>query len=341
MWRRGGRLPGRRNGQNQLGVRFTANGEDMASGPVSDRDDTLETSSFISEAEVARRLTVPLASEAVRGSFDRLAAGLVREQPRVLLQRDGGYFAALAGLDEQLGIAAVKTYSMIDGALEGMTISVHSLADGRLRAIVEADLLTKLRTAAASGVAATALARAGATSVGIIGCGRQAPFQLEAIRYAVPGIEKAVAWTRRPDQLTEFCERTGAAPAGGAEEAAGCDIVVTATTSPVPVIAGEWLRPGVLVIAIGGDHTGDRELDDRVIDRAGLLVCDSRETSRHEAADFWEPARRGLLEWDDVLELQEVTSGLRPGRSSDDQIVVFKSNGMGAWDLAAVAAVLD
>jgi alanine dehydrogenase len=293
---------------------------------------------FISEQDVADRLAMPATVAAVRQSFLRLADGLVHQAPRVQLMVSAGYFAAVCGADEGLGLATVKSYMVIDGQLRGFVITVSCLRDGEVKAVIEADLLTKIRTGAASGVAAAALARAGSETVGIIGCGGQAPFQLEAVRHVLPHLS-AFAWCRRADQLASFCERTGAVPAESPREAASCDIVVTATTSPSPVVAGEWLREGALVIAIGGDYD-DRELDDETIRRSALITCDSITTSREEAADIWEPASRKLISWGDVVELQDIVAGRHPGRTSNDDIILFKSNGLGAWDVAAAAVLL-
>lgn len=293
-----------------------------------------------SEDDVAAQLTMPAALRAVRDSFERVADGHVHEEPRIRLHTPGGYFAAICAIDEQLALSSVKSYTVVDGELRGFVISLSSIADGSPQAVIEADHLTKMRTGAASGVAAASLARTGATTVGIIGCGRQAPFQLDAVRQALPQLTHALAWCRSRRSLEAFCAKTGASPASSAEEAVRCDIVLAATTSPTPVVNGAWLRPGALVIAIGGDHHGDRELDDDAIRRAALVVCDSIATSRVEAADIWAPVESGILAWDAVIELQDIMACKHPGRRSADDIVLFKSNGLAAWDLAVAGALV-
>jgi ornithine cyclodeaminase/alanine dehydrogenase-like protein (mu-crystallin family) len=239
-----------------------------------------------------------------------------------------------------LALSAVKSYTVIDGELRGFIITLSSITDGSPQAVIEADLLTKMRTGAASGVAAASLARTGATTVGIIGCGRQAPFQLDAVRRSPPHLTHALAWCRNPQSLEAFCAHTGARPASSAEEVAECDVVLASTTSPNPVINGAWLRPGALVIALGGDGHGDRELDDEAIRRATLVTCDSIDASRTDAADIWAPVESGILSWDAVIELQDVITGRHAGRASDDDIVFFKSNGLAAWDVATAAALI-
>src|SRR5205823_449529 len=147
-------------------------------------------------------------------------------------------------------------------------------------------------------------------------------------------------YCRSPDRLRAFCERVGAEPAESHREAGAQDVVVTATTSKDPVLRGEWLRPGALVCAIGANDPSARELDNVVLERASFVCCDSREQSRRESGDLIDPVEQGVLDWLEVHELQEVVVGETSGRTSDDDIVLFKSNGIAAWDLAIGAVAV-
>jgi len=207
--------------------------------------------------------------------------------------------------------------------------------------VIEADKLGQLRTGAASGVAAKFLAREGATSLGVIGCGWQARTQVACIREALPGIERVVAYCRSEDKLKKFCKEVGAEPGETNRDAAQQDVVVTATTSKDPVLRGEWLREGALVCAIGANDPRRRELDNVVLERAAFVCCDSVEQSRHESGDLIEPVEAGVLDWLEVHELQEVIAGELPGRQADDDVVLFKSNGLAAWDVAIGAVALE
>jgi ornithine cyclodeaminase/alanine dehydrogenase-like protein (mu-crystallin family) len=190
-------------------------------------------------------------------------------------------------------------------------------------------------------VAAKHLARSGATTLGVIGCGWQAESQVACIRAAVPSIERVVAYCRTPERLTRFCAQTGAEPAESPADAAAQDVVVTVTTSRDPVLRGDWLRAGALVCAVGANDAGARELDNVVLERAAFVCCDSLEQARIESGDLIEPVERGVLDWLEVHELHEVVGGIVAGRQADDDVVVFKSNGLAAWDVAAGAAVLE
>ena len=116
---------------------------------------------------------------------------------------------------------------------------------------------------------------------------------------------------------------------------------MTVTNSREPVLRGEWLRDGALVCAVGANRPGARELDDAVLERAAFICCDSREQARLESADLIGPVDSGLLDWLDVHELQEVVAGEVPGRRTDADVVVFKSNGLAAWDVAVAVAALE
>lgn len=292
------------------------------------------------EHDVAAGVPMAAALDAVERSFLRLAAGQIHHGARVQVPAPRGYFASLSASDEGLGLAGVKSYSAVDRALSGFSLTVNAIDDGRVRGVIAADTLTKIRTGAASGVAARVLAKPDARTVGIIGCGRQAPFQLEAIRCALPQTQ-AFVWCRDPVKLRRFCSQTGAEPARSAADVAACDVVIAATTSATPVVEGRWLRDGALVIAIGGGGHGDRELDDEVLTRAALVTCDALAASRAEAADIWAPADAGLIAWDAVVELGDVLTGAHAGRARDEDVIVFKSNGLGGWDLAVAALLLQ
>jgi ornithine cyclodeaminase/alanine dehydrogenase len=118
-------------------------------------------------------------------------------------------------------------------------------------------------------------------------------------------------------------------------------VVVTATTSRDPVLRGEWLRAGALVCAVGANDGRKRELDNVVLERAAFVCCDSVDDAKLESADLIEPVGSGVLDWLEVHELQEVVAGEVAGRQSDEDVVVFKSNGLAAWDVAVAAAAVE
>ena len=295
---------------------------------------------YLTEQDVEAMLTPADAVDAIEGCFQRMAAGVVHIAPRRRLELEEGRLADMAASDLELGYAGVKAYA---GFHEGAAFVVALFAADRpeLIAVIEADHLGRLRTGAASAVAAKHLAREGAASLGVLGCGSQAETQVSCIRAALPEIERVVAYCRTERNLAEFCKRVGAEPAESHREAAGQDVVVTITTSRDPVVRGEWLRPGTLVCAAGANNGTSRELDNVVLERASFVCCDWLPQARTESADLIEPVETGVLDWLEVHELHEVVAGELPGRQSPADIVVFKSNGIAAWDVAAAAAVVE
>ncbi|HEX4678824.1 MAG TPA: hypothetical protein VH210_06435 [Gaiellaceae bacterium] len=294
---------------------------------------------YVTEAEVAKVLTPADARSAVHASLERLARGVVDNPSRVRAELPGGVFAVMPCVDHELGYAGLKTYAWLPGGTPFLVV-LFSIERAELAAIVEADTLGQRRTAAASAVAAQLLARPEATSLGVIGYGRQAASHVVALRDALPSLERVLVFGPNAERLADFCKEHGCEAAEDYREAGGCDVVVTATTSKDPVLRGEWLRDGALVLAIGANDPAARELDNVVLERATFVCTDSRGQAQEEAGDLIGPVVGGVLDWLEVYELQDVVIGELPGRGSDDDIVLFKSNGLAAWDLAAAARVV-
>ncbi|HJV30407.1 MAG TPA: ornithine cyclodeaminase family protein [Gaiellaceae bacterium] len=295
---------------------------------------------YLSEAEVAELLSPREALDAIEACFIRLARRVIENRPRMRIPVEEGVFAYMAAADRELGLAGLKTYAWLPGGTPFVVVLID-LAVAELAAVIEADKLGQLRTGAASGVAAKFLAKSDARTLGVIGCGWQAESQVACIREAVPTIERVVAYCRSEKRLEDFCKRVRAEPGESHRDAGEHDVVVTVTTSKDPVLRGEWLQPGALVCAVGANDPGARELDNAVLERATFVCCDSREQAKLESGDLIEPVAQGLLDWLEVHELQDVVAGEVRGRESDEDIVVFKSNGIAAWDVAAGSAVLE
>ncbi|HEV7639832.1 MAG TPA: hypothetical protein VGO39_03055 [Gaiellaceae bacterium] len=295
---------------------------------------------YVTEGEVSALLTPADARSAVHASFGRLARGVVDNPSRLRAELPDGVFAVMPCVDRELGYAGLKTYAWLPGGTPFLVV-LFSIARAELAAIVEADTLGQRRTAAASAVAAQLLARPEATTLGVIGYGRQAAAHVVALRDALPSLERVLVFGPNAERLAAFCSEHGCEAAEDYREAGGCDVVVTATTSKDPVLRGEWLPDGALVLAIGANDPASRELDNVVLERATFVCTDSRAQARAEAGDLIGPVGGGVLDWLEVHELQDVVTGELRGRESDGDIAVFKSNGLAAWDLAAAARVVE
>jgi ornithine cyclodeaminase/alanine dehydrogenase-like protein (mu-crystallin family) len=212
---------------------------------------------------------------------------------------------------------------------------------GEPLALVNASAVTKVRTAAVSAVATGLLARPGAAEVAIIGTGVQGRAHAHALAATRPvsgirltGRDQARAREVAAELTAEL--RVPVTAVGSAAEAVkGADIVVTATSSPQPVLRREWLAAGTHVNAVGACLPQAREIDTATMAEAALFA-DSRESVRNEAGDYLLAAQEGA---DNPVraELGELLTGAAPGRSGDDEITLFESLGLAAEDLAAAS----
>jgi alanine dehydrogenase len=295
---------------------------------------------YLTENDVTELIGPADAVEAIEECFRRMARGSVEIAPRRRLRLEEGSLADMAASDLELGLAGGKLYAA-GGGQATFVVCLFDAETTELVAVLEADQLGRLRTGAASGVAARYLARGDARTLGVIGCGHQAETQVACVRAAVPSLERVVGYCRTPERLAAFCERVGAEPADSHNEAGAQDIVVTITSSRDPVLRGEWLVPGALVVGAGANVPSRRELDNAVLQRARFVCCDLREQARLESGDLIEPVEAGVLDWLEVHELHEVVAGEIAGRQAADDIVVFKSNGLAAWDVAIAAVAVE
>jgi ornithine cyclodeaminase/alanine dehydrogenase-like protein (mu-crystallin family) len=299
----------------------------------------------INEAEVRQVLDMPRALRAVEEILRKQATEEVVVHPRRRFELShGGFFHYMAAADYSAGFVAMKQYTYVRGRLQFL-VPLYEMATGDLLAVIEADYMGQLRTGAASGVATKYLARENSRIAAIIGTGGQARTQLEAVA-AVRKLESARVYGRDAARREKFCDEMSAklritvTPSGSSGEAVrGADIVCTATTSSQPVIFGADLTPAVHINAIGANHAHKRELDDEAVACADLIVVDSVEQSRQEAGDLIIPFKGDEICWTGVKKLCDVVAGKVSGRTSNDEVTLFKSNGIASWDLAVAMKV--
>lgn len=218
---------------------------------------------------------------------------------------------------------------------------------GRVRSIADAGSITEIRTGAASAVATDALARREAERLAVFGCGAQAVSHIRAIS-RVRALKEVLVWGRNSRAAAAFAERMAAecglsvrAVADGAEAAEGADIICTVTGSPTPILKGEWVRPGTHVNLVGSSYAGPTEADSELIIRSRYIV-DSRASALAAAAEFLIAKEAGLIGEDHIAgEIGEVLLGRVPGRTSAEQITVYKSLGHVVQDLASVRYICE
>ncbi len=221
-----------------------------------------------------------------------------------------------------------------------------STETGEPLALLDAPTLTVWRTAAASALAARYLARPDASRLLMVGAGALAPYLVRA-HASVRPIREVMLWNRSRDKaeaLVRELQDAGfaAAVADDLETAAGsADVISTATISTTPVIHGAWLKPGCHVDCVGAFRPDMRETDDEVVRRARIWV-DTMAGGLHEAGDIMIPLKAGVIRESDIVgDLFGLARGTAPGRSSADEITMFKSVGASIEDLIAAIAVYE
>lgn len=208
---------------------------------------------------------------------------------------------------------------------------------GRLSALMAANAITTMRTAAGGAVAARHLARKDAKCVAVLGAGDQAHAQLEAL-LTVELVKEVRVWARRSDRAQAYADfwvnkELRARAYASIQECVECaDIVVTTTPSRTPLVESSWIVSGTHINAIGSDAPGKQELQAELVARA-VLIADKRVQSLR-IGEMQEPIARGLVSDTHVrAELGEVCAGLKPGRKTEDEITIFDSSGVSFQDL--------
>ena len=227
------------------------------------------------------------------------------------------------------------------------TVLLQNSDTGQVICIMDGGYLTAVRTGAASGLATRYLAREDENQVAaIFGAGIQAEMQLWAVCEARK-ISSALVYDILPDAANKFADAMGSKldiPVEAAENPEAlleADIICAATTSPNPVFDGSTVKAGTHINGIGSHTPGARELDSTIIKRS-LLIADSREACLNEAGDIMIPISEGVITADHIhAELGEIVAGIKEGRTSAEQITLFKANGLAIQDAATAKLVYD
>ncbi len=293
---------------------------------------------YLTEADIQKLLTMPLALEAMEQAHRALAEQRAIDIPRARIHLPTGTQHVLQAAAPELGYIGFKYYYTRP---TGKSFYVHLMntETAKLEAIIEAVWMSMVRTGAASGVATNQLAVKDASVLGQIGAGYQGTSQLEAV-CQVRKIKTVKVFARNRDKLVAFCnkmsETTGAEvrPAESAEAAVrGSHVVNVITKSAEPVLKGDWLEPGQHINAAGSNALSRREIDDAVVKKCEIITVDGRGTARNECGDLMSAVEKGWIRWDYLTEIGEVIAGKAPGRTSAKQISLYESHGMGLQDL--------
>jgi ornithine cyclodeaminase/alanine dehydrogenase-like protein (mu-crystallin family) len=311
---------------------------------------------LLSHDEVVELLPMAECVALMREALISLAEGRVHQPLRTIVRPSGA--AGMMGLmpaysqgpRAAFGLKAICVFP--GNAARGKdshqgAVLLYGAETGELLAVVNASAVTAVRTAAVSALATDALARAGACELAVVGAGVQARSHIEAISHVRPlrrcrVASRHVEHARRlAEELQGSYEFSVEAVATVEEALGGADLIVTATNAAEPVVRRPWVSAGAHLNAVGSCTPHTRELDAATVAAASLFV-DSVESTVNEAGDYLLALQEGVVGPEHIrAELGEVLKGTKPGRTSDGEITLFKSLGLGVEDLAVAAYLYD
>ncbi|WP_211474416.1 ornithine cyclodeaminase family protein [Collimonas humicola] len=288
---------------------------------------------LITNQQVAELININDAIDAMRQAFKGIGQGA--QQARMRTSAGSVMMSSMGALLPAAGIAGYKVYTTINGKFHFVTV-LFSTEDGRPLATIESDTMTGLRTAAATAVAADHLANQDAATLAVIGTGVQGHSHVPALLAVRKFKEILIAGRSGQQQFSEQITHQTGVPARAVsidEAAQAGDVVVTVTRSAQPLFAGDLLKPGAFVAAVGASKGNLRELDDRAIARADALVVEWKPQAQQEAGDLL-LCQPGTFAWENVWELGQIVDGSSGYQRRPDDLVIYKAIGVGVEDIA-------
>lgn len=306
---------------------------------------------IVLEKEIAGLMTRAAAFDAVEQVFAAMAEGEARNFAvvREAIGHEDALYGFKGGFDRTGSTLGLKAggYWPNNLAKRGLinhqsTVFLFDPDTGQPRAMVGGNLLTALRTAAASAVSIRHLARPDAKVLGMIGAGHQATFQLRAA-LEQRSFDKVIGWNRSPERLAGL--RAIAEEAGIRFEAvdlpgiAQADVVITITSAFSPSLMADHVRPGAHIACMGTDTVGKQEVEAALLARATVFADEVAQSVTLGEAQH--AVAQGALSAGDITPLGAVINGTHPGRVADDQVTLFDGTGVGLQDLAVAASVVE
>ncbi len=304
---------------------------------------------LLTEEDIKQLLSIDEVMEAVESAFEEKGLGRAQMPPKVYLfyKKYNGDLRAMPSYLEELDVSAVKVVNVHPDNRDKYDLptvmAIIILVDpknGAPIAIMGGTIITDMRTGAAGGIAAKHLARKDSKVVGLVGAGAQARTQLMALLSLYGELEEVRVWSRtkrtREDYVAEMKSAYKNVARMVAVEKArdavkGADIIVTTTPSRKPIVQSDWIEKGMHFTCIGADAPGKEELDPAILKRAKIIVDDWEQASH--SGEINVPLSEGIITRENVFgEITEVVAGVKPGRTSPDEITLFTSTGLAVQD---------
>lgn len=302
---------------------------------------------LLRDADVAELATMDVALEAMSDIFRLEGEGLTGQSGRFNIPNDHGWLRIMSVAVPGLGAFGFKAMNLAQGVGVRYAVWVYDIATGALRGIVDARVVTAMRTAAATGVATRELARTNVERTAIIGTGAEARTHLQAMQ-AVRPAGKVMVYSRSPANRAAFV--ADMSPTVDAElvdcasldeAVANADLIVLATKSPVPVLFARHLQPGMHVNSIGSARADQYELAVDTFAPFSAVVCDSTRHVFGEAGDAIAATKEGGYTADAAVDLADLVVRKARGRTHDADLTLYKSVGTATQDIALASRLLD
>jgi ornithine cyclodeaminase len=306
---------------------------------------------IVPEAAIADLITPEASFEAVEAVFAAMSRGDAYNFP--VIREAIGHGDALYGFKSGFDRAGLNLGLKSGGYWPGnaekgltnhqSTVFLFDADTGQCRAIVGGNLLTALRTAAASSVSIRHLARADAKVLGMIGAGHQSAFQMRAA-VQQRDFDKVIGWNLHPEMLLRLEETaTGLGLPFEAVDldrlGAEADVIISITSSFDPILKASQVSPGTHIACMGTDTKGKQEVEAELVAKAAVFTDEVAQSI--SIGECQHAIAAGLIEVDAISELGAVINGTHPGRSSEQEITLFDGTGVGLQDLAVAARVVD
>jgi ornithine cyclodeaminase/alanine dehydrogenase len=303
---------------------------------------------FVSAEASRQALAFPDVIAALRAAYSVPHKPLT-SPPRVVTRGEGNWLRALAAAPPNARYMGAKIFGFGRSKSVSYLIALFEQDTGALAALVDANLITAYRTAATSAVAVDRMAPAGAAALGVLGSGLEAQMHVRAIA-ATRKISALKVFSPTAANREAFAAKLGAElgircePVASAEAAvAAASIVVAAARShdETPILAGRWLRDGMLVVSIGSTLPEQREIDEEVVSRCDLIVCDIPDEVIHETGDMLAAKAAGVQFEHKIVSLNDLMTGMAADKLAAARRPMFKSVGAAIQDVVVAELVVD
>lgn len=310
---------------------------------------------IISDEEARGVLSMASAIETLEDALKEYSSKSTTVLPRAMIRAPNGIYRVMSASLPKRNIVGSKEGFRVSeqqgnktAAYASEIITLYDLQTGELLAIVKSHSIDEFRTAASAAIGSKFLSRSDSRVACLFGSGLHAGPQLRGLQ-EVRKLELVKVFSRNQTNRERFCKEMSkevdyrVIPVSGPDEAVeDVDIIVESTTSATPVFDGKKIKEGVHITSIGGGFSGQRQLDDETFERADLFAVGSKQEALYEgSSDILGPVMKGVWRWNEITEIADIVSQKALARQTSSDITVYKSLGMGLYDVALASYILD